>query len=81
MSGGVGGSLRGLEQEDPPVGRPQVEDVGPLAVIRGSHGERVMDGDGVLHVLFCQLSLCAVLILSANHRAASYQCPIVFKLL
>lgn len=57
------GSLRGLEQEDPPVGRPQVEDVGPLAVVGRSHGQRVVDGHGVLYVILRHLSLCAVLVL------------------
>lgn len=72
------GLLRGLEQEHPPVGGPQVEHVGSLAVVGGSHGERVMDGHGVLHVLLRQVSFCTVLILSANKTAASYQQPIRF---
>ena len=56
--------LRRLQQEHSPVGRPQVEDVRPLAVISCSHGQRVMDGHGVLHVLLRQVSLGAVLVLS-----------------
>lgn len=69
------GFLRRLEQEHPPVRRPQVEHVGPLAVVGGSHGQSVVDGHGVLHILLRQLALCTVLILSANHRAPSNQSP------
>lgn len=50
-SNGQTGDSRCLEEIHPPVGRPQVKHVGPLAVVRSSHGQRVVDGHGVLQVL------------------------------
>lgn len=41
---------RSLEEEHPPVGRAQVEDVGPLAVVTGASGQRVVDADGILQL-------------------------------
>lgn len=52
---------RCLEQIDPPVGRAQVEDVGPLAVVGRLHGQGVVDGHGVLQVLLRELLIRPVL--------------------
>lgn len=42
---------RCLEEIHPPVSSSQVEHIGPLAVVRSLHGQRVVDGHGVLQVL------------------------------
>lgn len=43
-----------LEEEDPPVSCPEVEDVGSLAVVRRPRGKRMVDANSVLQLLFCQ---------------------------
>lgn len=49
----LGGSLC-LEEEDPPVSCPEVEDVGSLAVVRCPCSKRMVDANSVLQLLFCQ---------------------------
>lgn len=43
-----------LEEEDPPVSCPEVEDVRSLAVVRCPRGERMVDANSVLQLLFRQ---------------------------
>lgn len=61
-------SSRGLEEVEPPVGRAQVEHVGPLAVVCRSHSQRVVDGHSVLQVLVGQLLLWPELPLQAKRE-------------
>ena len=53
--------MRGLEEIDPPVCSAQVEYVGPLAVVRCPHGQRVVDGHSVFQVFIRQLFVWSVL--------------------
>lgn len=62
---------RRLEEIDPPVSGSQVEHVGPLAVVRSFHGQRVVDGHGVLQVLVGQLLIRPVLPLEAHGSNAT----------
>ena len=59
---------RCLEEVDPPVRGAQVEHVGPLAVVRRLHGQRVVDGHGVLQVLVRQLLVRPVLPLQGRYK-------------
>lgn len=54
------GHSRCLEQIHPPVSRPQVEHVWPLAVVWSPHRQRVMDGHSVLQVVVRQLFVRSV---------------------
>lgn len=57
---------RSLEEEDPPVSRPEVEDVGPLAVVGGLGGQAVVDADGVLQLFLSQGLAGLVLLLKGR---------------
>ena len=55
-----------LEEEDSPVSRPEVEDIGSLVVVRCLSGQGVMDANGVLQVILCQGLARLVLLLKCK---------------
>lgn len=55
--------LRRLEQEDPPVGRLQLEDIGLLAVVGGPGGQSMVHANSILQVALRQSFVRPVLIL------------------
>lgn len=55
-----------LEEEDPPVSCPEVEDIGSLAVVKCPCGKRMMDANSVLQLLFCQCLPWLILLLQVT---------------
>lgn len=71
-----------LEQEDPPVSCPEVEDIGPLAVVRCSCGKRMVDANSILQFFFCQCLPWLILLLQIMgcFRASSGMHPTMSQL-
>lgn len=67
---------RCLEEVHPPVSGAQVEDVGSLAVVRSLHGQRVMDGNGVLQVFVWELLIGPVLPLRQRSKRETLTCVV-----
>lgn len=57
-----------LEEEDPPVSCPEVEDVGSLAVVRRPRGKRMVDANSILQLLFHQRLPWLILLLRITGR-------------
>lgn len=71
-----------LEEEDPPVSCPEVEDIGSLAVVRRPCGKRMVDANSVLQLLFRQRLPWLILLLriTGRFRANLEMCPTMSQL-